>query len=196
MITTIIGRKIGMTRLYDESGKNIPVTVIEAGPCFVSQIKTVDADGYDALQLAYGDVKPRNSTIPVMGHDAKSGLTPKRHHHEFRELAAEDISGVELGQKITVEEFEGVHFVDVTGTTKGKGFSGGMKRWGFKGQEASHGCRAKAPLPRVDRWPVQQPWHRQAPKRGSGWPVNTAMSAKQPAAWLWWTVTVKRIYSW
>jgi len=143
VVAALIGRKIGMTRLYNESGKNILVTVIEAGPCFVSQIKTVGADGYDALQLAYSDVKARNSTVPVIGHDAKSGLTPKRHHHEFRGVTGEEVAGTELGQKITVKGFESVSFVDVTGTTKGKGFSGAMKRWGFKGQQASHGVERK-----------------------------------------------------
>jgi len=142
MSTAILGRKIGMTRYYDADGVNVPVTVVEAGPCFVSQIKTLDVDGYEAIQLAYGDIKGRNSTFQMIGHDAKAGLSPKRSHCEVR-LAEGDAASYELGQEISVDAFEGVLFVDVTGTSKGKGFQGGMKRHGFAGQEASHGVERK-----------------------------------------------------
>ena len=142
MTGAILGRKIGMTRLYDEAGKDVPVTVIEAGLCYVSQIKTQESDGYNAVQLAYQDVKPRNSTIPVIAHDAKAGITPKRFHREFR-LPQEQAESAELGQAVTVDVFDGVKYVDITGTSKGKGFAGGMKRWGFKGQQASHGVERK-----------------------------------------------------
>ena len=140
MAKAILGRKIGMTRLFDEDGQNVPVTIVEAGPCFVSQIKTAETDGYSALQLAYGDLKPRNSTFQLIGHDAKAGIAPKRFHREIR---VDDAEGVELGQEVNVESFEGVLFVDVTATSKGKGFQGGMKRHGFGGQEASHGVERK-----------------------------------------------------
>ena len=142
MAVAIIGRKVGMTRLYDSSGKNVPVTVIQAGPCFVSQIKDSQSDGYSAVQLAFDDVKARNSTVPVMGHDHRAGLSPKRFHREFR-VSADESGGLELGQQITVDVFEQVKFVDVIGTSKGKGFAGVMKRWGFKGQIASHGVERK-----------------------------------------------------
>lgn len=144
----LIGRKVGMTRLYDEDGRNVPATIIEAGPCFVSQVKVASGepgekvDGYDAIQLAYEDVKARNSTMPIIGHDHKAGLTSKRFHREFR-VAADIVGGVELGEKLTVEVFEGVRFVDVVGTSKGKGFAGSMKRHNFKGQQASHGVERK-----------------------------------------------------
>lgn len=142
MPKAILGRKIGMTRLYDDDGNNVPVTVIEAGPCFVSQIKTVETDGYEALQLAFEDLKARNSTFQMIGHDAKAGVAPKRFHREIR-MAEGETAGVEAGQEIKVEEFESVVFVDVTATSKGKGFQGAMKRHGFKGQEASHGVERK-----------------------------------------------------
>jgi large subunit ribosomal protein L3 len=142
MPATLIGRKIGMTRLYDELGNNIPVTVLGAGVCSVSQVKTTENDGYEAVQLAFEDVKARNSTMPVIGHDASAGLGPKRVHREFR-VSDEEAGGFELGQDVTVDTFEGIMFVDVIGTSKGKGFAGTMKRWGFKGQPASHGVERK-----------------------------------------------------
>jgi len=142
MPAAIIGRKIGMTRLYTEDGNNVPVTVIQAGPCFVSQVKTGETDGYDAVQMAFEDVKGRNSTMPLIGHDGKAGITPKRFHRELR-CEAGGSAEYELGQELTVEQFESVKFVDVVGTSKGKGFAGPMKRHGFAGQEASHGVERK-----------------------------------------------------
>lgn len=142
MPAAIIGTKVGMTRLYDEEGNNIPVTVIQAGPCFVSQLKTSEKDGYEAVQIAFGDVKGRNSTMPLIGHDAKAGLEPKREHREVR-LGDGEAASYELGQELTVEVFADVKFVDVIGTSKGKGYAGVMKRWNFKGQLASHGVERK-----------------------------------------------------
>jgi len=142
MPAVLIGRKVGMTRVFGEDGRSIPVTVIEAGPCYVSQIKTPETDGYRAIQMAYEDVKPRNSTQQVIGHDAKAGLPAKRVHREVR-LEDGQEAGVELGQALTVEVFDGIKFVDVTGTTKGHGFQGTMRRWGFKGMCASHGTERK-----------------------------------------------------
>ncbi len=142
MPAAILGRKIGMTRLYDDDGNNIPVTVIQAGPCFVSQLKTTEADGYESVQIAFEDIKGRNSTFPVIGHDAKAGLTPKRRHREVR-LADGEAASYELGQELTVEVFNEIKFVDVTGTSKGKGTAGVMKRYGFKGQLATHGVERK-----------------------------------------------------
>ena len=139
MPAAIVGRKVGMTRIYDKDGVSVPVTVIQAGPCFVSQIKTVETDGYSAVQIAFEDVKARNSTFPKIGHDAKAGISPKRIHREF-DLEAD---GLELGSEVTVELFESVAYVDVTGTSKGKGFQGVMKRYGFSGLEASHGVERK-----------------------------------------------------
>ncbi|NBC10924.1 MAG: 50S ribosomal protein L3 [Planctomycetes bacterium] len=142
MTAAILGKKIGMTRLFDDEGRNQPVTVIAAGPCFVSQVKTSEADGYEAVQLAFDDMKGRNASFPRIGHDGKAGLTPKRFHREFR-LAEGQSAEYEPGQELTVELFEQVKFVDVVGTSKGKGFQGVMKRHGFGGQEASHGVERK-----------------------------------------------------
>ena len=142
MSSAILGRKVGMTRLYDADGKNIPVTVIQAGPCFVSQVKTAESDGYDAIQLAYEDVKGRNSTFQLIGHDAKAGLSPKRFHREVR-LSDGKAGDYELGQQINVDVFADTKFVDIIGTSKGKGTQGPMRRHGFAGQEASHGVERK-----------------------------------------------------
>jgi len=142
MSALILGRKVGMTRLFDKDGRNVPVTVIAAGPCYVSQIKTLDRDGYEAVQLAFESIKARSSTVPVIGHDARAGLAPMRFHRELR-LDAGEAEQFELGQAITVGDFEQIRFVDATGTSKGKGTAGVMKRYGFKGQEASHGVERK-----------------------------------------------------
>ncbi len=142
MPAAIIGRKVGMTRLYDDDGNNIPVTVIQAGPCYVSQLKTAETDGYEAVQIAFEDVKGRNTTMPLIGHDAKAGLEPKRLRREVR-LADGEVESYELGQELTVEVFDGIKYVDVIGTSKGKGYQGVMKRHNFKGQLASHGVERK-----------------------------------------------------
>jgi large subunit ribosomal protein L3 len=125
----IIGKKVGMTSIFDESGKNIPCTVIEAGPCVVTHVKSVDADGYAAVQLAYGEAKEKNTTAPLKGHFAKAGTTPKRKLVEFKSF--EDAKT--LGETITVEIFQAGDYVDVVGTSKGKGFQGVVKRHGFGG---------------------------------------------------------------
>ncbi|HJD79582.1 MAG TPA: 50S ribosomal protein L3 [Corynebacterium pollutisoli] len=138
-IKGILGTKLGMTQIFDEENRVIPVTVVEAGPCVVTQIRTKETDGYNAIQIAYGEIDPRKANKPVAGHFKKAGVTPRRHVTEIR---MDDVSGYELGQDITVEIFDGVTFVDVTGTSKGKGFAGGMKRHGFAGQGAAHGNQA------------------------------------------------------
>ncbi|MEM8835167.1 MAG: 50S ribosomal protein L3 [Planctomycetota bacterium] len=137
----LLGKKLGMTRLLEEDGRSLPVTLIECGPCVVTQIKTEETDGYNAVQVGYEDVKPRNSTIQMIGHDAKAQTAPKRTHREFHSDG--DDAEYELGQTLTVEAFANHAFVDVRGISKGKGFQGGMKRHGFKGQLASHGVERK-----------------------------------------------------
>jgi large subunit ribosomal protein L3 len=141
MPAALLGRKVGMTRYFTEDGKNIPVTVIEAGPCVVTQVKTTEHDGYAAVQIAFDDVKPRRSTMPVIGHDARAGVGPKRVHREIRMDRDEDAQEFELGQSLGVDVFEGAPYVDVIGKSKGKGFAGAMKRHNFKGLEASHGVK-------------------------------------------------------
>jgi large subunit ribosomal protein L3 len=132
----VLGTKLGMTQVWDDSGKLIPVTVIEAGPCVVTQVRTGDADGYDAVQLAFGAIDPRKVNQPMTGHFAKAGVTPRRHLVEIR---TNDAASYQLGQQVTVELFETGEGVDVVGTTKGKGFAGVMKRHGFHGVSSSHG---------------------------------------------------------
>ena len=143
MTAAMLGRKIGMTRWFTEDGTNIPVTVIQAGPCAVTQVKTTGTDGYSAVQLAFEDVKPRLSTIPVMGHDAAAGVSPKRFHREMRLADDDAASAYEPGQTVDVSVFEDVKYVDVIGVSKGKGFAGVMKRHNFRGLEASHGTERK-----------------------------------------------------
>lgn len=143
MPAALLGRKIGMTRYFTEDGKNIPVTVIEAGPCAVTQVKTAETDGYSAVQFAFGDKKPRRSTMPMIGHDAKAGASPKWFHSELRVDDDKQAEEFELGQSVDVSVFEGVKFVDVIGTSKGKGFQGVMKRHNFAGLEDSHGVERK-----------------------------------------------------
>ena len=138
----LMGTKIGMTRVLQESGQSVPVTVIQLGPCTVTQVKTAEKDGYAAVQIAYGEIKPRNSTMPQIGHDAKAGCEPKRHHREFA-IKADEAANYALGKELTVKDLDGHMYVDVIGTSKGKGFAGVMKRWHFKGMFASHGTERK-----------------------------------------------------
>lgn len=140
MALKLLGQKLGMTRIFNEEGVSVPVTVISVGPCVVTQVKTEDADGYSAVQVGYGEIKPRNSTMPIIGHDAKAKTAPKRVHREFR---TDDTSSYELGQTLGVDLLANFAFVDISGTSKGKGFQGVMKRHNFAGQEASHGVERK-----------------------------------------------------
>ncbi len=132
----LLGKKIGMTSVFSADGKNVPCTVIEVGPCVVTQIKTVEKDGYNAVQLGFEEAKEKNTTAPMAGHFKKAGTTPKRHLAEFTDFEGE----LNLGDSITVDIFEGVGFVDVVGTSKGKGFQGVVKRHGFGGVgQSTHG---------------------------------------------------------
>ena len=139
-ITGILGTKLGMTQVFDENNRVVPVTVVAAGPNVVTQIRTPETDGYDAVQLAYGAIDPRKVNKPRAGHFAKAGTTPRRHVVELRTTDAGDY---QVGQEITAEVFEPGTKVDVVGTTKGKGTAGVMKRHGFKGLGASHGTQRK-----------------------------------------------------
>lgn len=133
----ILGKKVGMTQIFGERGEVIPVTVIEAGPCYVAQIKTIERDGYSAVQMGFEDSKPRRLTRPQMQHLRKNKLPPLRYLREFR-ARGEDLS-FEEGQKLTVEMFEEGELVDVVGTSKGRGFAGTVKRHGFGGGPKTHG---------------------------------------------------------
>ncbi len=151
MQKAIIGKKIGMTQIFDEKGNVVPVTVIEAGPCVVSQKKTIENDGYDSVQMGFGDIKlkykkgvrsakfdekPINVNLPMQGHFAKADVAPKRVLREFR---FEDTSAYNVGDIIKADIFEQGEKVDVTGTSKGKGYAGVIKRWNFRRLKESHG---------------------------------------------------------
>ena len=157
MQKAIIGKKIGMTQIFDEKGKVVPVTVVEAGPCVVAQIKTVENDGYEAVQLGYGDIKlkvqngsgkgkrvrsekfknePVNVTKPLLGHFKKNDIAPKRTLREFR---VDDISAFEIGGIVKADTFAEGDRIDVTGKSKGKGYAGVIKRWNFHRLKESHG---------------------------------------------------------
>jgi large subunit ribosomal protein L3 len=135
----ILGEKLGMTQIWDNN-KVVPVTVVQAGPCVVTQVRTADTDGYQAIQLAYGAIDPRKVNKPKAGHYAKADVAPRRHIVELRTTDAGDYA---LGQEVTVSTFEAGQRIDVTGKTKGKGFAGVMKRHGFHGLRASHGVERK-----------------------------------------------------
>ncbi|MBB2989865.1 large subunit ribosomal protein L3 [Mycolicibacterium iranicum] len=139
----ILGTKLGMTQVFDENNKVVPVTVVKAGPNVVTRIRTTERDGYSAVQLAYGEISPRKVTKPVTGQFAAAGVNPRRHLAELRLADNEDAGALyEVGQELTAEIFADGAYVDVTGTSKGKGFAGTMKRHGFRGQGASHGAQA------------------------------------------------------
>ena len=135
----ILGTKLGMTQVFDENNRIVPVTVVQAGPNVVTQVRNEQTDGYQAVQLAFGSIDPRKVNKPRTGHFDKAGVTPRRH---LVELRTADAATYEVGQEITAEVFDAGAVVDVTGTSKGKGYAGVMKRHGFKGQGASHGAQA------------------------------------------------------
>lgn len=133
----VLGRKLGMTQVWDDANRVVPVTVIEAGPCAVTQVRTPEVDGYSAVQIGFGEIATRKVTKPMAGHFAKAGTAPKRFVAEIR---TDDASEYEVGQTIGPDLFEAGQEVDVTGTTKGRGYAGVMKRHGFSGGPAGHGA--------------------------------------------------------
>ena len=133
----LLGEKLGMTQVWDENNRVVPVTVVKAGPCVVTQIKTPEQDGYSSVQIAFGAIDPRKVNKPASGHFAKAGVTPRRH---LVELRTDDASEYAVGQELAVDTFETGQVIDVVGTTKGKGYAGVMKRHGFHGVGASHGA--------------------------------------------------------
>ena len=140
----LLGKKIGMTSVFSAEGKNVPCTVIEVGPCVVTQIKTIEKDGYEAVQLGFQDKKEKRTTKPLMGHFKKAGVTPKKHLAEFKGFE----TALNLGDTVTVELFNDASFVDVAGTSKGKGFQGVVKRHGFGGVgQTTHGQHNRARKP-------------------------------------------------
>ena len=161
----IIGKKVGMSQIFDENGHVIPVTVIEAGPCVVTQKKTTEKDGYEAVQLGYEDVAEKKLSKPEVGHLNKAGVSPKKY---LREFALDNGSELELGAVIKADMFQVGDFVDVTGTSKGHGYEGVVKRCGFAIQRKSHGGG---------------PVHRHVGSRGSGTPAVSSRAPAAPARW-------------
>jgi large subunit ribosomal protein L3 len=143
-IKGVLGTKLGMTQVFADDGKIVPVTVVSAGPCVVTAVRTPDADGYAAVQLGYGEIDPRKVNKPEAGHFARAGVTPRRYLVELRTDTASEYT---LGQEVTAETFTAGELVDVTATSRGKGFAGVMKRHGFKGLSASHGTQRKHRAP-------------------------------------------------
>jgi large subunit ribosomal protein L3 len=139
-MTGILGTKLGMTQVFDETGQVVPVTVVQAGPCVVTAVRTPDNDGYSAVQIGFGEINPRKVTKPVAGLFEKAGVTPRRYVAEIRTEGASEYT---LGQELTAELFAAGQRVDVTGKSKGKGTAGVMKRHGFKGLSSSHGTQRK-----------------------------------------------------
>jgi large subunit ribosomal protein L3 len=136
----VLGEKLGMTQVYDDEGRIVPVTVVQAGPCVVTQVRSSESDGYNSVQLGFGQIDPRKVNKPLQGHFEKAGVTPRRY---LVELRTDDATEYTLGQEILVSAFEAGQKIDVTGTSKGKGFAGVMKRHGFKGLGAGHGVKRK-----------------------------------------------------
>ena len=147
MVAALLGKKIGMTRVYDDQGVMCPVTVVQAGPCSVLAVKSADgADGYNAIQLGFQDLKPARATRPLIGHAKRAGVSPKKY---AREVRIPNPADYEMGQELSVASFgeTDVKLVDVTGVSKGRGFAGAMKRHGFGGLRASHGTERKHRAP-------------------------------------------------
>ncbi|OIP88240.1 MAG: 50S ribosomal protein L3 [Syntrophobacteraceae bacterium CG2_30_61_12] len=138
MVKAIVGRKIGMTRVFAEDGRSVPVTVVQAGPCVITQIKTQQRDGYQALQVGFGACREQRVTRPLKGHMDKAG---KGYFRVLKEFPTDDPGAYELGQEIRADEFEVGERIDVSGVTKGKGFAGTIKRWGFQRGPVTHGCK-------------------------------------------------------
>lgn len=174
MIKAILGTKLGMTQVFDETGKAIPVTVVEAGPCVVVQKKTVDADGYNAIQVGFGEVKEQELNKPKKGHLAKAQTKPLRYLKEFR---IEDASTFQLGQELKADVFAAGEWVDVVGTSKGKGFAGGIKRHNFSRGPMGHGSK----------------YHRRPGSAGAKGPARIFKGRKMPGRLGGKTITVQRL---
>jgi large subunit ribosomal protein L3 len=133
----LLGEKLGMTQVWDENNRVVPVTVIKAGPCVVTQVRTPEVDGYSAVQIGFGQIETRKVTKPMLGHFEKAGVTPRRH---IIELRGDNASEYTVGQELTADTFEAGSTIDISGVSRGKGFAGTMKRHGFSGVSASHGA--------------------------------------------------------
>src|SRR5690625_2942099 len=171
VVKAVLGTKLGMTQVWDETGRLVPVTVVQVGTNVVTQVRTVETDGYSAVQLGFGQIDPRRTSQPLRGHYEKAGVTPRRHVAEVRTAVAAEYN---LGQELTAETFEVGATVDVVGTSKGKGTAGVMKRHGFAGVAASHGAHRNHRKPGSSVAPPP----RAACSVASGWPAGWATRAR------------------
>ncbi len=171
----LLGRKVGMTQIYEKDGTAVPVTVLECGPCTVLQIRTAERDGYHALQLGFDDKKRKSATQPERGHARKVDAEPQRYVREIRQETAAD--GITEGQKLTVEVFNAIKRVDVIGTSKGRGFTGVIKRHGFKGLRATHGVKRMHRHP-GSSGPSADPAHTRKGIKKPGQHGNTRITVK------------------
>ncbi len=179
----LLGRKIGMTQMYDKAGKMLPVTVMQAGPCTIMQVKTMEKDGYNAVQLGFDDVKPSRRKNPQLGQAQKANAVPKKFVKEMR-LPDDTEQQYKLGDSITVSVFAESRYIDVIGTSKGKGFAGVMKRHGFSGFPASHGTERKHRAPGSIASFASDAGHGGSPKKGkkmAGHMGNRRVTAKNHA---------------
>jgi len=174
VVKAILGTKLGMTQIFDEKGQAIPVTVVEAGPCIVVQKKTAETDGYNAIQVGFGEVKEQDLNKPQKGHFAKAQVKPLRYLKEFR---VEDANAYQLGQEIKVDVFAAGDLVDVVGTSKGKGFAGGIKRHNFHRGPMGHGSK----------------YHRRPGSAGAKGPARIFKGRKMPGRLGGETVTIQRL---
>ncbi len=174
MIKAVLGTKIGMTQIFDEVGKAVPVTVIKAGPCIVVQKKTLENDGYSAIQVGFGEIKEQDTNKPEKGHFEKGQVKPLRYLREFR---VEDSGQYDLGQEIKADVFSSGEWVDVIGNSKGKGFAGGIKRWGFHRGPMAHGSK----------------YHRRPGTLGSKGPARVFKGRKLPGRLGGETTTVQKL---
>ena len=173
----LLGRKVGMTQIYEADGTAVPITVLECGPCTVLQVRTPERDGYVALQLGFADKKRKSATQAERGHARKVEAEPKRYVREIRQAKAEDVAEVTAGQTLTVEVFANIKHVDVIGTSKGRGFTGVLKRHGFKGLRATHGVKRMHRHP-GSSGPSADPSHTRKGIRKPGQHGNTRTTVK------------------
>lgn len=174
MIKAILGTKLGMTQIFDETGKAIPVTVVEAGPCVVVQKKTIDTDGYNAIQVGFGEAKEQELNKPKKGHLTKAQVRPLRYLKEFR---IEDASAYQLGQELKADVFAAGEWIDVVGTSKGKGFAGGIRRHNFSRGPMGHGSK----------------YHRRPGSAGAKGPARIFKGRKMPGRLGGKTITVQKL---
>ena len=182
MTPALLGKKVGMTRIYDEKGAIVPVTVVQAGPCTVTQVKTVETDGYNAVQLGFGEIKPKFSTFPLIGHAAKSGVAPRKH---FREIRLKDATDKTAGETVTSPSSTACSTSTSSAPAKARASAGVMKRHHFGGQPARTAPNVSTVRPVRSRRAPRGAVSAVSPRRASAWPVTWAWIRSRPAITRW-----------